>query len=490
MNDLFDIGTLSRAELLERWAADPVLFVEEAFGVIREEKWVEMGEPEGIEHQEKWQQSALEALRDKDRISIRSGKGVGKTTFLSWAILWFLGTRYECKIPCTATSGHQLHDILWKECAKWVSRVKPEYKKHLPYLVKKDTIVLEGMEDHNFAVARTARREQPEAFQGFHADNLLLVADEASGIDDAIFEAGEGAMSTPGAKIILTGNPTRPKGYFYDTFHKDRGRWHNIKVSCFDSRRVTQRYIDEQLAKWGEESNAFRIGVLGEFPLGTSDAIVPLFLVENAIGRDIVDPNAPEIWGLDVARFGNDRTALAKRRGRVLLEKIQWWQGKDAMQTVGIVADQYFALRPDRRPLEILVDVLGMGGAYVDRMKEIGLPVRGINAVQRKGVRPEYLRLMDDLWFKVREWFTGQDVTIPDDADFIAEITSVGFSFNSDGKRYIPDKHEGGPRASPDLADAFVLTFATNFREHPATMLAKTQIQKYAIADCSYVGEQ
>lgn len=478
-----------RKAKLKEWRDNPLLFVAEAFGVITDEDWCAAGMPEDVEHQELWQQNALIALRDKDRISIRSGKGVGKTTFLAWAILWFVSTRHEVKIPCTATSGHQLHDILWKECAKWINRIKPEYKAFLPIEKKKDTIVLVGAEESNFAVARTARREQPEAFQGFHAENLLLVADEASGIDDAIFEAGEGAMSTKGAKIILTGNPTRPKGYFYDTFHKDRGRWHNIKVSCFDSRRVTQRYIDEQLAKWGEDSNAYRIGVLGEFPLGTSDAVVPLYLVEDAVGRDIVDPNAPEIWGLDVARFGNDRCALAKRQGRKLLEKIQWWQGKDAMETCGIVADQYFALRADRRPMEILVDVLGMGGAFVDRLKEIGLPARGVNVVQRKGVDREYLRLGDQLWFRVRDWFQAQDTTIPDDPDFISEITSVGFTFNSDGKRYIPDKHEGGPSNSPDLADAFVLTFATNFRERPLTTLAKRNIQQYAIADASYVGE-
>ena len=476
------------AQLMARWAREPVDFVAEVLGVIKNETWEAMGSPEGVDHQEIWQQEALNDLRDHDRNAIKSGKGVGKTTWLSWAIIWFLSTRLKAVAPCTATSGHQLHDILWKECAKWINRINPKYR-HLVNLEKrKETIVRVGMEDENFAVARTARREQPEAFQGFHEDNMLLVADEASGIADEIFEAAEGAMSTHGAKMLMTGNPTRPKGYFFDAFHRDRGRWKTRTVSCFNSRRVTQRYIDEQLSKWGEDSNTYRIGVLGEFPLGSSDGIVPLYLVEDAVGRDVTDPYAPEVWGLDVARFGNDRCALAKRKGRILKEKIKWWQGKDAVETCGIVADEYFMLRADDRPLEILVDQLGMGGTFIDIMRRQGLPVRGVNGLNRKGVNREYLRTMDELYFKARDWFAATDCKIPEDQDFIAEITSVGFDFDGNGKKYIPDKREG-VRHSPDLADAFVLTFATNFRDQSRNQLVNSRPQRYAIADASYVGE-
>lgn len=477
------------AQKMMRWAIDPCAFVAEVLGVMRYEEWVASGSKRDVPHQEKWQQEALIALATEDRIAIRSGKGVGKTTLLSWAIIWFLCTRHRAVVPCTATSGHQLHDILWKECSKWVRQIKPEIRALCFLEVKKDRIVRVGMESENFAIARTARREQPEAFQGFHEDNLLLIADEASGVFDEIFEAGEGAMSTPGAKVLLTGNPTRTKGYFFDAFHRDRKLWHCIRVSCFDSQRVTQRYLDEQLAKWGEESNAYRVGVLGEFPLGNSEGIIPLWAVEEAVGRDIaIDKEAPEVWGLDVARFGDDRCALAKRKGRHLKEKIKWWQGKDAVQTCGMVADEYFMLRHEDRPIEILVDQLGMGGAFIDIMRRQGLPVRGINGVNRKGVPREYLRTMDWLAFQAREWFMAQDCVIPDDKDFIGEVTGIDYDFDQNGKKFIPDKREN-VRHSPDLADAFFLTFATNFREVPRNQLVNSRPQMYAIADCSYVGE-
>ena len=90
-------------------------------------------------------------------------------------------------------------------------------------------------------------------------------------------------------------------------------------------------------ARYGEDSNAFRIRVLGEFPMADDDTIIPFNLVESAIRRDIeVTPDEKPIWGLDVARFGADKTALCKRYGNVVTE-ITSWQGLDLMQTVGRV---------------------------------------------------------------------------------------------------------------------------------------------------------
>ena len=68
---------------------------------------------------------------------------------------------------------------------------------------------LKSSPKESFIVSRTARVDRPEAFQGFHSENMLFLVDEASGVEDIIFEVGAGAMSTTGAKTILTGNPTR-----------------------------------------------------------------------------------------------------------------------------------------------------------------------------------------------------------------------------------------------------------------------------------------
>lgn len=442
-----------------------------------------------LRHQQAWQEEAFGYFHKHPRLSIRSGKGVGKTAFLSWLIICFLTTRLEdVKIPCTATSGHQLFDVLWSEVGKWIRQIPPEFRAFMPLVKTKDHISVAGHEGSRFATARTARREQPEALQGFHATNILLLVDEASGVDDLIFEAGEGTMSTHGAKTVLTGNPTRPGGYFYDTFHRDRGRWKNMRVSCVESKLVTTDYVDGMRAKWGEESNEFRVGVLGEFPLGHSQGIVPLYLVEQAVERDVVDVQSREVWGLDVARFGVDRTALAKRRGRVLVEPVRWWQGKDTMQTAGMVADEYFSLPAHQRPYEIVVDVIGIGAGVYDRLRELDLPVRSCNVAQRRNIAPGYRYYRDELWFRVREWFEQQDCRIPDDQDFISELTSVEYDIDSNGNKHVVNKGEIG--WSPDLADAFVLTFAVewkaNAREERKKLARMTQPQ-YAVGDASYI---
>ena len=242
---------------------------------------------------------------------------------------------YRAKVVCTANTAHQLSDVLWSEIGKW-HRKLPEGMRRL-LEIKSDKIELAGVPD-SFAVARTSRREQPEALQGFHSENLLFVIDEASGVPDVVFEVGQGALSTEGAKVVMTGNPTRTTGYFYDAFNKNRKRWWGKKVSCHDADTVDKAFLEDMVAQYGDGSNQYRVRVLGEFPAGDDDALIARHLIETATTRP-VEPSqtAPVVWGLDVARFGDDSTTLAKRRGNAITEPIKMWRGKDLMETCGLI---------------------------------------------------------------------------------------------------------------------------------------------------------
>ena len=169
---------------------------------------------------EPWQAEALEAVGKHDRVSIRSGHGVGKTTLEAWLILWFLLTRQNCKVPVAANSQDQLRDTIWPEIGKW-HRQLPEALKTMIDVQAERIVVVQDPEGA-FAVRRTASKDNPEALQGFHAEHLLFLIDEASGIPDIVFEVGMGALSTPGAKVVMAGNPTRTSGFFYDTHHSLR----------------------------------------------------------------------------------------------------------------------------------------------------------------------------------------------------------------------------------------------------------------------------
>jgi len=426
------------------WYQDPVMFVREALSVTK---------------MEKFQEEALKALIGNDKLSIRSGHGVGKTTLLAWIILWWMLTRLPNRIPVTAPTSTQLNDVLWAELFKWHQELPEGLKDLLNY--KKDSMTFAPAEKSAFAVARTARREQPEAFQGFHEKNMLFIVDEASGVDNKIFEVGEGSMSTEGAKTVMTGNPTRTTGYFYDSHHKMREQWYCMKVSCHDSSRVTKRYIDDMGKKYGKDSNIYKVRVLGEFPSEDDDAVIPLHLIEDAVDRD-VRPSGDIVWGLDVARQGGDRCALAKRQGNTLLEKIENWRADDLMVTAGRVKHMYDETPSAERPKQIFVDVIGMGYGVLDRLRGLGLPVTGVNVAEAPAIGHTYNRFRDELWFKAREWFMARACSIPNDEQLIAELTLPKYFYTHNGKLRVSSKDDMKAKGlqSPDLADAFNLTFA------------------------------
>jgi hypothetical protein len=312
-----------------------------------------------------------------------------------------------------------------------------------------------------FAVARTARPERPEALAGFHSDNLAFIVEEASGIDDIVFETAGGALSSENSWLFLAGNPTRTSGYFYRSHHENRDQFRTYHVSCFDSSRVSPRYAEDVAREYGIDSNVYRVRVLGEFPQAEDDALIALSLVSAAVDREVTPSEHAVVWGLDVARFGDDTTALCKRRGNVLLEPIREWKKLDLMQTAGIIAHEYAEAR--ERPAAINIDVIGLGAGVVDRLREMGLPARGVNVGESPAVDPaRFMRQRDELWFKCREWFESRAVTIPRDDALIAELVSPKYKLESTGKMKVESKDDMKRRGvkSPNKADALCLTFA------------------------------
>jgi hypothetical protein len=441
------------AQTITKWRKYPELYVKDVLKV-------EIIEP--------WQLKGLRSLSNEsfvpamNHISIRSGHGVGKSAWLSWLILWYTSTHFPCKVPCTAPTSHQLEDILWAELAVWRRKMGPQLSEL--FEVTSDRMYLKLAPDECYAVARTARKENPDALQGFHAENLLFVVDEASGVPDEIFQPLEGALSTPGAKSVLCGNPTRVQGYFYDSHHRNRAQHHCITVSCHESSRVAPAYITKMKAQYGEESNVFRVRVLGEFPLEAADVLIPLSLVEPAIDREVAPTPVKTIWGLDPARYGECLTALAKRKGNTLLEPIRTWGNISLMETVGKVYREYEDTPYEDRPYEIVVDVCGLGAGVVDRLLELGLPVIGVNAGEAppKSDAGHVSRMRDWLWWEGRKWFEKKDCNIANDQFLVGELTDVHYSMTSSGKIVVESKRDMLDRGvpSPDRADAFNLTFA------------------------------
>lgn len=428
--------------LLERWHDDPDAFDRDV--------WPEYP-PEA------WQTNASGLLVAHDRLAIRSGHGVGKSAWLARRIIWWGSTRNPWKVGCTAPSSSTMFDALWSELAKWHAKMPDGLKGLFEWRPERFDYVKEPAV--SYAVAKTARRETPEALAGLHSENMLFVIDEASGVDDIIFETARGAMSTIGAKTIMTGNPTRLSGYFFDAFHKNRGHWATMQVSCYESSRTNVAEIDQWKEEYGEDSNFFRVRALGEFPTAEDDVIIPLHMVESAVVRDVQQIDSEEIWGLDVSRAGVDLCALAKRRGNMMPEPVKVWRSDDAMVSVGKVKKEYDDAV--KKPLMICVDSIGLGGPVADRLSEQGLPVQCINVSESHSSNDRYLRLRDEMWERARDWFYKRDCKIPRDEAFIGEISLVKWKPSSNGKMKVITKAEMKKELnkSPDRSEAFCFTF-------------------------------
>lgn len=443
-------------EFARRYRRDPVGFVRNVFEVEPDE----------------WQAEVLEDVfvRDVRQISIRSCHGVGKSAVEAWIAVIACCVFPAAKVVMTAPSGPQLFDVLYAETCMWFRRL-PDALGQL-FDIQKERVEHIGARESIFVSPRTSRAEKPEAMQGVHAEEgiVILLVDEASGVPEPVFEAAVGSMSGENACTILASNPTRTSGTFFDSQTRLRGDWKCYKISHEDSNRVSRKFVEEVAKKYGEDSNQFRVRCLAEFPRADDDTFISLELAESARDREIVveEPPAPS-WGLDVSRFGDDKTVLLSRAGR----ETQWirrWEKADTMQTVGRVVAAY--REAEVKPAEICIDVIGIGAGVVDRLQELartepdlkGLNVVAVNVSESPSFEGErtYFNLRAELWGRAKEWLETLAVKLIPDEELIGELTVPRYKFTSNGKLQIESKEEMKKRgvASPNAADALCLTFA------------------------------
>ena len=407
-----------------------------------------------------YQAEILTAIQNGERqVSIRSGHGVGKTRTLAWASVCHALTRFPQATVATAPTSPQLFDAL-------AAQTKAEFKR-LPaslqelFDVKSESINLKVAPEESFISFRTSRPEIPEALAGVHSENVLLIGDEASGIPEAVFVAASGSMSGHRATMVLAGNPIRTSGLFFDSHHRLANNWHTIHISCVGHPRIADAFIEEAKERYGEDTNDYRVRVLGEFPRADADTVIPFELIQAAMTRDVEPSLVRPIWGVDCARFGQDRSALAKRRGNVALGT-QTWKDLDTMQLVGAIKAEWDKTLDLDRPESICVDAIGLGSGVADRLAEIGLPARAINVSESPPLGGNYLNLKAELWYQAKEWFATRACSLNNDTQLGAELGWPRYGYTSSGKLKVEGKSEMKKRTkrSPDIADAFVLTFA------------------------------
>lgn len=445
---------------LEKYEKDPVAFAEDILGI------------ELMEHQK----GVLRAVgAKKRRIAMRSGHRVGKTMLLSIIALWHLVVKYPQKTLVTAPTAGQLFDSLFAEIMTLSKRLPPFIRDLFDFYT--DQIALKADPDGSFLSARTASPDKPESFQGIHSANLLVIWDEASGIDERLFNAARGSMAAPNALQILAGNPVKLNNTFHRAFTTNAELFEKFVISSVGLKTVDPDFIKEVGDTFGVESNEYRIRVLGEFPDTEDESYIPTSIVRAARLRSIAAPSmAAIVYGVDPARQGDDRTVITRRVGLHVIEDQKSLIKKNTMQVVGEI--QQMALEDQNRlvaefqaagrnllylppvPAAIVVDVIGIGAGVVDRLLELGYNVISVNAAETATSEPLCKRERDAIWKRARDWLEAGKCRIPDDDQLAMELTAAHYEYDSTGVLKIEGKKEMKKRVgrSPDKADSMMLS--------------------------------
>jgi phage terminase large subunit len=440
---------------------DPIGFCRELFGL---QLWSGQAE-------------FLGAIAVHDRVAERSGHKCGKTIAIAIAAWWFICTRPDARVLITAPTDRQVRRYAWREIRRlWRLAKQRGYVLPEPALAPDTGVQFDdGREMLGFAT------DVPENMAGFSSGELLVVVDEASGVTEPIFEAIHGNLMG-GAKLVLISNPTQASGQFFDAFHRERSAWHLLHMSSEQCARENQgdqkikglaelETIDGFKAKWGVDDPRYQVRVAGNFPTSSTNAVIPLGLLEAAYDRiDITEPSRDLTIGVDVARFGDDQSVVRPVLGLVACPA-KAVNGFDSIQVAGLVK---LAILEHRRPggrVSVRIDAGGgYGGGVADQLHAWNLEmllgafveIIEVSPAERSSDSTRYERRRDELWFSIKEWLE-QGGAIDREAEppeFEEDILTPKYAFaRASGAIKVESKDEIKKRIgrSPDHGDAFAL---------------------------------
>lgn len=399
------------------------------------------------------------------RISIVSGHGIGKSALISLLSTWFLFVHPNCRIGCTAPSQAGLYDVLWSEIKKWIQKMPQAMQDMFIW----ESTHVRMKEDPNdwFARAKTASKENTEALAGIHADWVMLVADEASGVEEPVFETMEGSLTSGNILVFLISNGTRSIGYFYDTHHKDKDRWQTYSFSSLDSPRVDQKYVDSIVEKYGTDSVQYAIRVEGKFPNeGSVDdkGYVQLFNEKDLhfVPFDLDwKPMGRVSAALDASGEGQDKSVWAvkdRQRIGIVAEEQTSTSASMGVKSVTIM-DKYQVDASD-----FIVDAFGAG---MNVAQEIALitsqqkrpsrvtPINSGEPCDDEADRELYLNKRAEAYWKLKI-FVLSGGEIMDNPRLKDQLLSIRFRRTANGRIQIQDKVQSKKQGfpSPDQADA------------------------------------
>lgn len=431
----------------------------------------------------KQQAKLIRAVWEPDsRVAVSSCTGAGKTTALVWLTYMLLLCKIDCRILITSPSFQQLNRVFNSEALKWKAKMDTQWASM--FTVTRERIVLNTKKGVQIANIVTASAENEESLQGGHSENYVILADEASAIQEDVFDILNGTLSTGIGRFVLTSNPTRSSGRFYDIFHrlKDKGNseWTTIFFNAYDCPHIRDKFIKGMINTYGEDSDQYRVRVLGEFPRTSIDQFVPTNIVVEAMDRQVQIGEVkqfPKICGVDVARKGDDETVFVTRQGPKVMDIVAY-HGLDGPQ----VADKLLDYWRKHNHKAVFIDAHGVGSSPYDAAKRLpGLKsvIKPLN-VSLPSTKPhEYANVRAHLWGSLKNWLGGE-VDIPFDNELRDHIVSQTYGYNGKLAYLLTSKKDmkSAGVKSPDRADALSFTFAEELSEVRNVNVSKRRVVK------------
>jgi hypothetical protein len=462
--------------LFQKGQQDPVFFVENVVGMTT--LWEK-------------QREIMHSVRDNARTAVRSSNGVGKTFTTANTVTWFLTTHPNSVVVSTAPTSRQVKELLWQE----INNIHANSKYPLGGRCLNVSWTLGAKW---FAIGMST--DDPNRFQGFHADHILGVIDEAAGVEPPIWEGMDAILTSQGARLLVIGNPTEPSGRFYDAFSSPL--YDKIHISAFDTPNftengitlddlktgdwqkkfktmvypalITPKWASERLIEWGEDSPAFQSRVLGNFPSIGDDTMIPLGWIMRAVERPIEIKNTDRCFmAVDVARFGSDESVIGIRRGNNFTRK-EVFNNMD----VHTLSKQVQRMADEEKPEFIKVDVVGIGAGVADNLRAWGYKAIDYVAQERAWSTERHVNRRTESWYKLREKFRKNEINIEKDDLLIGQLSSPRYEFDTSGRYKLESKEDMKKRGlqSPDRGDVVAMLFESD--EDFTTSIAQDFVEK------------
>jgi phage terminase large subunit len=456
------------AERIKLWRDNPVRFVVDELHVATLDPW---------------QIDFLRAFPTRQRLGMKACKGPGKTAVLAWCAWNFLATRPHPKIAATSITADNLNDNLWPEMAKW--QTESEFLKRT-FEWSKTRITCRESPENWFMSARTWPRsankeQQANTLAGLHADYVMFILDEAGGIPDAVMSAAEGGLATGReSKILIAGNPTHLEGPLYRAATSEAHLWYMQEITGDPddpkrSSRVSVQWAQEQIQKYGRDNPWVLVNVFGKFPPSSLNVLLGPDEVQRALGLHLpVDVYnwAQKRLGVDVARFGDDRSVIFPRQGKASFTPIVLRQ-----QLTTDIAARVAAKKAEwGSEVEFVDDSGHWGHGVIDNLRAARLKPIAVLFEDKNTVDPRYFNKRAEMWGQMAEWVKSGGA-LPPMPELVRELTAPTYTFNQ-GKFMLEDKDQIKARIgqSPDLGDALALTFA--LAERPAGSMPKPKMER------------